>query len=655
VFNARHAEAKKAVESLNKTFGKYDKIILAGCGDFKSDVRELLRPELQNKTNLTSVCYKGINGWHEAVQKMQDMIQLGPLLEQGELARVFLQDFSDPDRNIVVGMKQTLRALEMGAIEKLLLSDPVPDVVPGLYIDDLEEHLIQICEEQNAKLVRITNFDGVTNMFHSFGGIGGYLRWYIPEEELDDDLLEEVGVTNLGDTLDKPKPIAKEAVTNISSQKRKNSNAEFNFFQGKPNVNLVFCGHVDAGKSTTVGHLLLKLGQFDQREFENIQRLSERNGRASWSYAYIMDTREDEQAKGITVESAYASFQTDKRRYTIIDSPGHRDYLTNMIEGASQGDIAVLMLSARATEFEDGFDGGQTKEHARLARAFGMKRVLMVVNKMDSCDWSQGRYEHIVYVMKKFLKKQLGFSSKSIQDVPISGILGANLLEPLSKEICPWYEGPSLIGCLDSLKIKHSKKGELCVTVASRVKKGNRVSVHSRVESGYIEVGEEITILPSGRKALVADIEIEEQSLKYLSQETGQVFQGCAGDQLHLVLANCEIDEISAGNVICRSGSSSEPTGAIIAEISVQNLLEEQPFIMKGYQCVFHCHNLVVTCEISHVQTTILQDFGETGTVEIIFPHAIVVKEYAISKRLGSFVLRNASTTVAVGRIMVTN
>ena len=103
------------------------------------------------------------------------------------------------------------------------------------------------------------------------------------------------------------------------------------------------------------------------------------------------------------------------------------------------------------------FEGGQTKEHARLARAFGMKRVLMVVNKMDACDWSQERYEHIVYVMKKFLKKQLGFSSKSIQAVPISGVLGVNLVEPLSEEICAWYDGPSLIGCLDALKIKHSK------------------------------------------------------------------------------------------------------------------------------------------------------------------------------------------------------
>jgi peptide chain release factor subunit 3 len=667
VFNSRKAEAKKAAEVLNKGFGKYEKIILAGCGDYKRDVFDLLRPDLQSKVIQTSVCYKGVNGWHEAVQKMQDTIQLGPLLEQGELARSFLQDYSDPDRFIVIGMKQTLKALEMGAIEKLLLADPVPDIVPGLYIDDLEEHVIQLCEEQNTELFRITNFDGVTNMFHSFGGIGGYLRWYIPEDELDDDLLEEVEITNLDEIIGQVKPVAKvpkpkasdiipAAYQNrtTSTQKRKNS-SEINLFHGKQNVNLVFCGHVDAGKSTTVGHLLLQLGQFDEREFQNIQRLSERNGRASWSYAYIMDTREDEQAKGITVESAYASFETDKRRYTIIDSPGHRDYLTNMIEGASQGDIAVLMLSARATEFEDGFEGGQTKEHARLARAFGMKRVLMVVNKMDACNWNQDRYNQIVHVMKKFLKKELGFSSKSIQAVPISGVLGANLIEPLPKELCPWYDGLSLIGCLDLLKIKHSKKGELLMTVASRLKKGNRVVVHGRVDSGHVEVGQEVTILPSGLKALVVDVEIEEQSLKYLSQETGEVFHGYAGDQLQLVLANCEVDDISPGDIICLAGGEPQPTRRISAELSIQNLLKEQPFIMKGYQCVFHSHNLVVPCEISHVQSTILQEYGETGTVEITFSHEVAVSEYKLSKRLGSFVLRNEAVSVAVGRVLEAN
>jgi len=603
---------------------------------------------------------------------MREVIQAGQLFEQAAIACQFLKDFSNPDMNTVVGMKECLTALNMGAIETLLLSEPAPDVVPGLYIDDLEEHVIELCERQNTNLVRIPNLNGVTNMFHCFGGIGGYLRWYIPDEELDPDLQEEIEITNLEEAMaiNHSKPAAREipiepvppemnkSVKQKVSKRRKNSN-EGVLYQGKENVNLVFCGHVDAGKSTTVGHLLLQLGQVDQRAFQNIQRQSEKNGRASWSYAYIMDTREDEQAKGITVESAYASFETNKRRYTIIDSPGHRDYLTNMIEGASQGDIAVLMLSARATEFEDGFDGGQTKEHARLARAFGMKRILLAVNKMDACDWSEDRFNHIVRVMTKFLKKELRFSSKSIQAVPISGVLGANLIQPFGEEekLISWYEnGPTLIDSLDAFKIKHAKKGDLRMTVASRMKKGNRVSVHGRVESGALCIGQEISIMPSGHRAMVTDIEIDEQSLKELSQQIDENVCAWAGDQVRLNLNGCTIDDISVGDLICISGEEPQPKQIIRAEIQVQNLLEEQPFIMKGYRSVFHCHNLVVPCEIVDIETArILQDYGEVGVVQIAFPHDVAITEFDVSKRLGSFVLRNAAETIALGRILTTN
>lgn len=191
------------------------------------------------------------------------------------------------------------------------------------------------------------------------------------------------------------------------------------------------------------------------------------------------------------------------------------------------------------------------------------------------------------------------------------------------------------------------------MTIASRTKKGNRVSVHGRVDSGCVHVGDEVCVMPSGHTATVADIEIEEESLKYLSQETGEEFQGSAGDQLKLILSGCGVDEISAGDVICSRGGEPLSKRVINAEINVQNLLDKQPFIMKGFQCVFHCHNLVVPCEISHVQSTILQEYGETGAVEITFPRAVAVEDYTLSKRLGSFVLRSEAVTIAVGRIMM--
>ncbi|KAJ1417027.1 P-loop containing nucleoside triphosphate hydrolase protein, partial [Ochromonadaceae sp. CCMP2298] len=198
----------------------------------------------------------------------------------------------------------------------------------------------------------------------------------------------------------------------------------------REHLNLVFIGHVDAGKSTLSGSILYIMGKVDSRTIERFEREAKQRNRESWFLAFIMDTSEEERAKGKTVEVGRAHFETDINRYTILDAPGHKNYVPNMIAGAAQADVGVLVISARKGEFETGFEkGGQTREHALLARTLGVSHLVVVINKMDdpTVEWDQNRYEECVSKLKPYLK-QVGYTiKKDVKFVPISGLSGDNV------------------------------------------------------------------------------------------------------------------------------------------------------------------------------------------------------------------------------------
>ena len=203
-------------------------------------------------------------------------------------------------------------------------------------------------------------------------------------------------------------------------------------------LNVVFIGHVDAGKSTVCGQILYSTGQVDDRTIEKYEREAKEKNRQSWFLAYIMDTNEEERAKGKTVECGRAIFATEKKRYTILDAPGHKNFVPNMIIGAAQADVGILVISARKGEFETGFEkGGQTREHAMLAKTLGVRQFLVLVNKMDDTDWDQGRFNEIEGKVSPFLKG-LGFNMKNVKYVPGSGITGEGVAKPVPQEKAPW-------------------------------------------------------------------------------------------------------------------------------------------------------------------------------------------------------------------------
>jgi len=256
----------------------------------------------------------------------------------------------------------------------------------------------------------------------------------------------------------------------------------------RPHLNAVFIGHVDAGKSTICGSILYHTGQVDERTISKFQKEAKAANRESWFLAFILDTNEEERAKGKTVEVGRARFGTENKRFTVLDAPGHRNYVPNMISGASQADVGVLVISARRGEFEAGFekggiagsgaDGakkvmGQTREHALLAKTLGVSKLVVCVNKMDeeTVQWSEERYNEIVEQLKPYLRKSCGYKiRREVLWLPMSGITGEGLHKRVPTSVCPWYDGPSLfeVSCC----------ARVCVCVCVCVK-GERVCVHA--------------------------------------------------------------------------------------------------------------------------------------------------------------------------------
>jgi len=220
----------------------------------------------------------------------------------------------------------------------------------------------------------------------------------------------------------------------------------------KIHINIVVIGHVDAGKSTTTGHLIYKCGGIDKRTIEKFEKEAKEMGKASFKYAWVLDKLKAERERGITIDIALWKFETSKYYFTIIDAPGHRDFIKNMITGTSQADCAVLVVASGTGEFEAGIaKTGQTREHALLAYTLGVKQMICVVNKMDdkSVNWGEARYNEIKNEVSSFLKK-IGYNSDKVPFVPISGWHGDNMLEKSTN--LTWYKGPTLLEALDALE-----------------------------------------------------------------------------------------------------------------------------------------------------------------------------------------------------------
>ena len=372
-------------------------------------------------------------------------------------------------------------------------------------------------------------------------------------------------------------------------------------------ASLVFIGHVDAGKSTICGNLMLTMGVIDQRTVTKFKEEAKEKNRESWWLAYAMDESDQERARGKTVEMGKANFDTPMKRLTIFDAPGHKNYVPNMIMGAALADYGALVISAKKGEFEAGFDqDGQTREHIQLAKSLGIYRLIVVINKMDepSVKWSEMRYNEIISSLKPFLALCGYDPEKECTFVPASGLSGENIVHKAPAGTCNWYkDGRSLIDILDSLPLPpRDENAPLRVPVLDKMTdKG--VIIFGKIESGTVKLGDGLKIMPAGTPCQVVTI--------YNSKD--QCVR-CAkpGENVKLRISVDSEDKVNKGDVIIlRDQTSVQVTELFEAEVQLMELIKYKPILSKGYQCILHLHTVADDATIKDVLVT--YDKNERG------------------------------------------
>jgi len=307
-----------------------------------------------------------------------------------------------------------------------------------------------------------------------------------------------------------------------------------------------------------MGRLLFDLKAVDQRTMDKYQKEAESIGKGSFAFAWVLDQGSEERARGVTIDIATNNFETEKTSFTILDAPGHRDFVPNMIAGASQADFAVLVIDASTGNFESGLKG-QTKEHALLVRSIGVQRIIVVVNKMDVADWSEDRFREIQQQMASFLNTA-GFQPRNVTFVPCSGLEGGNILTKTTDPRASWYSGQTLVQELDTaepLTYALDKPLRMTINDVFRGSVQNPLSVSGRLEAGNVQVGEQVIIMPSGEIAQIRSMEVDEEPKEW----------AVAGQNVVLHLSDVDPVHLKSGDVLCSLKSAMKNIGEFKAKI----------------------------------------------------------------------------------------
>ncbi|KAJ2771908.1 hypothetical protein IWQ57_001997 [Coemansia nantahalensis] len=442
--------------------------------------------------------------------------------------------------------------------------------------------------------------------------------------------------------------------------------AEYAKTQGEHDtLNLVVVGHVDAGKSTLMGHMLYALGQVSERALRKLEQEAGRIGKGSFAYAWVLDATDEERARGVTMDVATGSFATAHRRFTILDAPGHRDFVPNMISGASRADVAVLVVDASTGGFESGFDrGGQTREHALLVRSLGVSQLVVAVNKLDMVSWDAARYEEVVARLGAFLLS-CGFHKDDVRYVPVSGLGGVNLARRAdpgagAAELAAWYRdaadpgqpGPCLVDFLDTFALpERAVSRPLRVAVSDFFKGGGAgsVSISGRIGQGTVQVGERVMLVPGGECGVVKAIDVDYVSASW----------AVAGDAVVLTIQGIDIQQFAVGAVVCAPERPISVTARFEAKLAV---FEPPVPITNGFSALLHTQSLSVPAVVRQIIETIDQRTGEvlkrhprhirkgtTARVEIVTESRVCLELFQDARELGRVMLRKGGETIAAG------
>ncbi|KAJ9661587.1 hypothetical protein H2201_006443 [Coniosporium apollinis] len=438
-----------------------------------------------------------------------------------------------------------------------------------------------------------------------------------------------------------------EAVSQLSigasprvKSKNLNVREEFDKSDQKKSASFVVIGHVDHGKSTLMGRLLYDLKVIDQRSLDKLRKEADAIGKSSFALAWVMDQTSEERSRGVTVDIATNSFETEKTRFTILDAPGHRDFIPNMIAGASQADFAILVIDAGTNSFESGLKG-QTKEHALLVRSMGVQRLIVAVNKMDMVSWSEDRFQEISQQMSAFLTSA-GFQPKNVTFVPCSGLTGGNVVNPPAEGTMPWYTGQTLVQELDASETtKRAIEQPLRLSIFDIFRGGvtNPLSVAGRIAAGSLQVGDQVLAMPSGEKATIKGIEIDNAAADW----------AVAGQMVTLHLTDIDPVHLRYGDVLCSPSNPIKNVKSFTAKIlAFEHVLPMSVEVHQG--------RLNVAATVSRLVALLDKATGEVTKKKprAIQPGAVarvvVELENAIPLE-GRVILRAGGSTVAAGLI----
>jgi len=416
----------------------------------------------------------------------------------------------------------------------------------------------------------------------------------------------------------------------------------------KPHINVVFVGHVDHGKSTTIGRLLYDTGSIDPKVLEQLKEEAKKYGKEGFEFAYLMDKMKEERARGVTIDIAHKKFETPKYMITIIDAPGHKDFVKNMITGASQADAAVLVVAA-----DDGVQE-QTKEHAVLLKAMGISQIIVAINKMDKVNYDQKRFEEVkkqVLTLLKMLGYQEGKHIKAV--IPIAAYYGENVAKKSDK--MPWYNGPTLVEAFDLLE-EPQKPVDLPLRIplqdAYSIKGVGTVLV-GRVETGKLKPGDKIVVLPSKKPHGVVG------EVKSIEMHHEPIPEALPGDNIGFNVRGIEKNDVVRGDV---AGHVDNPP-TVADEIKAQIYVVWHPSVIsEGYAPVIHVHTAHAPVQFVKLEAKLDPRTGQVAeqnpqflkvgdaAIVILKPlKPIVLEEQAKIPQMARFAIRDMGKTVAVG------
>lgn len=415
----------------------------------------------------------------------------------------------------------------------------------------------------------------------------------------------------------------------------------------KEHLNLIFIGHVDHGKSTSVGRMMYDSGNVDEQAMRKLKDRAKELGKPGFEFAYVMDNLKEEQERGLTIDLAHKRFDTPKYYFTIIDAPGHRDFVKNMITGASQADAAVLVVSANPG---DGVQQ-QTEEHVFLARTLGVGQLIIEVNKMDMAKYDEKRFNEVKEAVSKLLKI-VGYKTAEIQFVPTSAQLGDNIVKQSTN--MSWYKGPTLLKAIDNLKVPE-KPTQLPLRLPIQDVyniTGVGVVTVGRVETGVMKVGDQVKVVPAsdgrGVAGEVKSIEMHHESLSKAEP----------GDNVGFNIRGVSKRDVARGDVV---GPADHPP-TVASEFTAQIVVLQHPSVLTaGYTPVFHIHTAQVACQITEIIEKIdptsgaslgkvdMLKNGEAARVRVKPVHPLVIELQKEIPQLARFAIRDSGRTVAAG------